>query len=82
MQKLTFKSHATRFKCGPRFDLFQHNHPYLAAMINNGTIHYDHDRDGTHSLIGGCEVKFRNFEHETWIAIRYEDDTLTGKRFN
>lgn len=48
-------------------------------MINNGTIHYDHDRDGTHSLIGGCEVKFRNFDHETWIAIRYEDDVLTGK---
>ena len=50
-------------------------------MINNGTIHYDHDRDGTHSLVGGCEVKFRNFDHETWIAIRYEDDTLTGNAF-
>jgi hypothetical protein len=47
-------------------------------MINNGTIHYDHDRDGTHTMIGGCEVKFRNFEHDTWIAIRYENDVLTG----
>ena len=57
---------------------FQHNHPYLSAMISNGTMHYDHDRDGTHTMIGGCEVKFRNFEHDTWIAIRYENDVLTG----
>lgn len=25
-------------------------------MINNGTIHYDHDRDGTHSQVAGCTV--------------------------
>lgn len=54
-----------------------HNHPYLSAMINNGTMHYDHDRDGTHTMIGGCEVKFRNFAHDTFISIRYENDVLT-----
>lgn len=48
-------------------------------MINNGTLHYDHDRDGTHTQLAGCEAKFRNFEHDTHIAIRYERDTLTGK---
>ena len=48
-------------------------------MINNGSLHYDHDRDGTHTTIGGCEVKFRNFNHDTHIAIRYENDVLTGK---
>ena len=42
-------------------------------------MQYDHDRDGTHTMIGGCEVKFRNFEHDTWIAIRYENDVLTGE---
>jgi hypothetical protein len=21
-----------------------HNHPYVSAMVNNGTLHYDHDR--------------------------------------
>lgn len=26
-------------------------------MINNGTLHYDHDRDGTHSQIAGCSVR-------------------------
>lgn len=25
-------------------------------MINNGTVHYDHDRDGTHSQVSGCHV--------------------------
>ena len=58
---------------------FQHNHPYLSAMINNGSVHYDHDRDGTHTMIGGCEVKFRNFAHDTYLNIRYENDVLTGK---
>jgi len=54
-----------------------HNHPYVSAMINNGSMSYDHDRDGTHTMLGGCEVKFRNFNHETWLAIRYEGDKLT-----
>ena len=50
-------------------------------MINNGSVHYDHDRDGTHTMIGGCEVKFRNFAHDTYMNIRYENDVLTGKYF-
>ncbi|XP_046741583.1 vesicular integral-membrane protein VIP36 isoform X1 [Diprion similis] len=54
-----------------------HQHPYISAMINNGTLHYDHDRDGTHTQLEGCEAKFRNFDHDTHIAIRYEKDTLS-----
>ena len=54
-----------------------HNHPYISAMVNNGSISYDHDRDGKRTMLGGCEVKFRNKQHETWIAIRYENDKLT-----
>ena len=54
-----------------------HQHPYLSVMVNNGSISYDHDRDGTHTMLGGCEVKFRNMQHETWIAIRYENNKLT-----
>lgn len=56
----------------------QHQHPYISAMINNGSLHYDHDRDGTHTQIAGCEAKLRNLEHDTHIAIRYEYNTLTG----
>jgi len=54
-----------------------HQHPYLSAMINNGSLGYDHDRDGTHTMIGGCEVKFRNFQHDTYLLIKYENDELS-----
>lgn len=48
-------------------------------MINNGSLHYDHDRDGTHTELAGCEVKVRNLPTETHILIRYTGNTLTGK---
>lgn len=54
-----------------------HQHPYISAMVNNGTMHYDHDRDGTHTQLAGCEAKFRNLNHDTHILIRYENDVLT-----
>ncbi|KAG8224247.1 hypothetical protein J437_LFUL001626 [Ladona fulva] len=54
-----------------------HQHPYISAMVNNGTLHYDHDRDGTHTQLAGCEAKLRNLPHDTHISIRYEQDTLT-----
>lgn len=50
-------------------------------MVNNGSLHYDHDRDGTHTQLAGCEAKFRNLDHDSYVAIRYEDDKLTGKIF-
>ena len=54
-----------------------HGHPYISAMVNNGTLHYDHDRDGTHTELAGCDAKFRNAEHETHLSIKYERDVLT-----
>uniref|UniRef100_A0A914ZL46 L-type lectin-like domain-containing protein n=1 Tax=Parascaris univalens TaxID=6257 RepID=A0A914ZL46_PARUN len=58
-----------------------HGHPYISAMVNNGSLHYDHDKDGTHTQLGGehvgCEAKFRNKEHETQILVRYVGDTLS-----
>ena len=36
----------------------QHDHPYISAMVNNGSVHYDHDRDGTHSQMAGCSVSY------------------------
>ena len=55
----------------------QHGHPYVSAMVNNGSYSYDHDRDGTHTELAGCESQFRKAKHETYIAIRYERDKLT-----
>ncbi|XP_023029006.2 vesicular integral-membrane protein VIP36 [Leptinotarsa decemlineata] len=54
-----------------------HQHPYISAMVNNGSLSYDHDRDGTHTQLAGCEAKFRNLNHDTHISIRYEKDVLT-----
>ncbi|XP_044744012.1 vesicular integral-membrane protein VIP36 [Chrysoperla carnea] len=53
-----------------------HQHPYISAMINNGTLHYDHDRDGTHTQIAGCEAKIRNLEFDTHISIKYLNNQL------
>lgn len=46
-------------------------------MVNNGSLTYDHDRDGTHTQLAGCEGKFRNVDHDTHISIRYENEILT-----
>ncbi|EGI58708.1 VIP36-like protein [Acromyrmex echinatior] len=62
-----------------RIYLQQHQHPYISAMVNNGSLHYDHDRDGTHTQLAGCEAKFRNLEYDTHISIRYERDILTER---
>jgi lectin, mannose-binding 2 len=47
-------------------------------MVNNGSLHYDHDRDGTHTQLAGCEAKFRNYNQDTHVSIIYKDDTLIG----
>jgi lectin, mannose-binding 2 len=46
-------------------------------MVNNGSLHYDHDRDGTHTIIAGCEAPFRGRDFDTLVAIRYQNDRLT-----
>ena len=46
-------------------------------MVNNGSLHYDHDRDGTHTQVAGCEAAFRNKDHETLISVRYTEQSLT-----
>jgi len=48
-------------------------------VINNATQGYDHDRDGTHTEFAGCESKFRGVDHDTYLSIRYYNDTLTLK---
>ncbi|OQV15871.1 Vesicular integral-membrane protein VIP36 [Hypsibius exemplaris] len=53
-----------------------HEHPFVSAMVNNGSAVYDHDRDGTHTQLAGCAAKFRGKSHPTHIAIRYEPSVL------
>jgi hypothetical protein len=50
-------------------------------MVNNGSAHYDHDRDGTHTQLGGehagCEAKFRNKDFDANMLVRYVADTVS-----
>jgi mannose-binding lectin 2 len=46
-------------------------------MVNNGSVHYDHDRDGTHGQINGCHSKFRARDHDTFVIVSYIDKVLS-----
>lgn len=56
-----------------------HGHPKISTMVNNGTLHYDHEADGINSELAGCECKFRGLEHETRILVQYLNEQLTIK---
>lgn len=46
-------------------------------MVGNGTISYDHDRDGRPTELGGCNAMVRNLRHDSFIFIRYVRRRLT-----
>ncbi|GFT16547.1 VIP36-like protein [Nephila pilipes] len=54
-----------------------HRHPYLSAVVNNGSFPYHHDEQGTAGQIGGCHLQARNLEWPSKIAISYISDVLT-----
>eukprot|EP00730_Choanoeca_flexa_P014770 TRINITY_DN6578_c0_g1_i2.p1 TRINITY_DN6578_c0_g1~~TRINITY_DN6578_c0_g1_i2.p1 ORF type:complete len:370 (+),score=101.47 TRINITY_DN6578_c0_g1_i2:67-1176(+) len=49
---------------------------YVSAMINDGTIDYDHDADGTHQELASCSASLRNKEQDTYARISYRKNTL------
>ena len=49
-------------------------------MIDCATLkRYDHDADGTHTELAGCEAQLRNKNYDTFLLIRYEGRKLTVK---
>ncbi|GFR02843.1 vesicular integral-membrane protein VIP36 [Trichonephila clavata] len=54
-----------------------HRHPYLSAVVNNGSFPYHHDEQGTAGQVGGCHLQARNLEWPTKLAISYISDVLT-----
>lgn len=48
-------------------------------MVNNGTLHYDHEADGTGSELAFCESKFRGLDHEAKVLVQYFDEKLSVK---
>uniref|UniRef100_A0A3Q3F9W4 Lectin, mannose-binding 2 n=2 Tax=Labrus bergylta TaxID=56723 RepID=A0A3Q3F9W4_9LABR len=51
--------------------------PFISAMVNNGSVNYDHGKDGRSSELGGCSAEIRNRDHDTYLAIRYSRERLT-----
>lgn len=56
-----------------------HNYPYISVMVNNGTLHYDHENDGLNSELAGCERKFRGLEHDARVFVQYYNEDLIIK---
>ncbi|XDV37056.1 hypothetical protein PO909_006740 [Leuciscus waleckii] len=51
--------------------------PYISAMVSNGSLPYDHGKDGRSTELGGCSVEVRNKDHDTYLAVRYSKGRLT-----
>ncbi|KFR05885.1 Vesicular integral-membrane protein VIP36, partial [Opisthocomus hoazin] len=51
--------------------------PYISAMVNNGSLTYDHSKDGRWTELAGCTADLRNQNHDTFLAIRYSRGRLT-----
>lgn len=46
-------------------------------MVNNGSLTYDHSKDGRWTELAGCTADLRNQNHDTFLAIRYSRGRLT-----
>ncbi|XP_036953907.1 VIP36-like protein [Acanthopagrus latus] len=53
--------------------------PYISVMLGNGTLSYDHDRDGRPTELGGCTAMARNTIYDTFLLVRYSNKRLTLK---
>ncbi|XP_014833186.1 PREDICTED: VIP36-like protein [Poecilia mexicana] len=51
--------------------------PYVSVMLGNGTLMYDHDRDGRTTELGGCTAMTRNSIYDTFLLVRYSKNKLT-----
>ncbi|KAJ0019818.1 hypothetical protein NQD34_007387 [Periophthalmus magnuspinnatus] len=51
--------------------------PYVSVMLGNGTLEYDHDKDGRSTELGGCTAMIRNSVHDSFLLIRYSHNELT-----
>ncbi|XP_061622383.1 VIP36-like protein isoform X1 [Phyllopteryx taeniolatus] len=51
--------------------------PYVSVMLGNGTLSYDHNKDGHPTELGGCSTKARNARQDTFLLIKYTKNRLT-----
>ncbi|XP_076023556.1 lectin, mannose-binding 2-like b [Genypterus blacodes] len=50
--------------------------PYVSVMLGNGTLKYDHERDGRPTELGGCTAMVRNAIYDSFLLIRYSGNRL------
>ncbi|XP_025083131.1 protein ERGIC-53-like isoform X1 [Pomacea canaliculata] len=61
----------------------QHNNPYIMAVVNDGTMSFDHNSlesfgsDGSSQQLGGCLRDFRNKPFPVRVRIEYYKQALT-----
>jgi len=51
--------------------------PQVSAIVNDGSLDFDHDTDGMEQNIGSCYSMIRNRDHDTHMSIRYKKRQLT-----
>lgn len=54
-----------------------HGHPWISAILNDGTKEYDHDEDGKSHSEGGCQSFFRNLDFPTYMRVTYRRKFMT-----
>lgn len=57
--------------------IIQRVFPYISGMVNNGSLTYDHSKDGRWTELAGCTADIRNQNHDTFLAVRYSQGRLT-----
>jgi hypothetical protein len=55
----------------PPLPTHQRSGAYISALVNDGTIEYDHDADGTHQEMASCNADFRNKDFNTYARLIY-----------
>lgn len=56
-----------------------HKFPQVSAMVSNGDLTFNHDKDGVDESLGSCFANIRHQDHETFLLVRYENQRLTVK---
>lgn len=56
-----------------------HKFPQVSAMVSNGDVTFNHDKDGVEEAVGSCFSNLRDQSHETFLLVRYENRKLTVK---
>eukprot|EP00116_Pleurobrachia_bachei_P006633 sb/3466895/ len=66
------------------FDTYSNHNPLVVVPVGMHrrqqklpTQKYDHDTDGTHNEIAGCQSSFRGQKHDTVASIKYINNVLT-----